>query len=56
MCNTTKIDKLIIIEPIPASFPCMFAKEKNTVVTAICLNLGAKCLMKYLTKWIGQLS
>jgi hypothetical protein len=56
MCNTTKIENLIVIEPLPASFPCVFAKEKNTVVTAICRNLGTKRLVKYLTDWIGQLS
>jgi hypothetical protein len=56
MCNTTKIVNLIVIEPIPASFPCVLAKENNTVVTAICRDLGAKRLVKYLTDWIGQLS
>jgi hypothetical protein len=34
----------------------MFAKEKNTVVTAIFRNLGAKLLMKYLSDLIGLLS
>ena len=56
MCNTTKIENLNVIEPIPASFPCVLAKENNTVVTAICRDLGAKRLVKYLTDWIGQLS
>jgi hypothetical protein len=56
MCNTTKIENFIVIEPIPASFPCVFAKANNTVVTIICRNLGAKLLVKYLTEWIGQLS
>jgi hypothetical protein len=56
MCNTTKIENLIVIEPIPAFFPCAFAKENNTVAAAICCNLGAKRLVKYLTEWISQLS
>jgi hypothetical protein len=46
LCNTMKIENLIVIEPIPASFPCVFAKENNTVVTTICRNLD----------WISQLS
>jgi hypothetical protein len=34
----------------------VFAKENNTIVTAIFRNLGAKLLVKYFTDWIGQLS
>ena len=54
MCNTRKIENLL--GPLPASYPCMFNKENNTVVTTIFRNLGAKLVMKYLTEWIGQLS
>jgi hypothetical protein len=56
MCNTTKIENLIVIEPIPASFPCMFTKENKTLVTTICRNIGTKRLVKYLTDLIRQLS